>query len=85
MSTGPPVVVLPPAADGGRQVTVRGERVGTAYDLFDVLDLVHRAGLPAEDQAVDDPELIEWRGGGPYDFDRGTEDGAAGRGGAAGR
>ncbi|MEU5595595.1 hypothetical protein [Streptomyces sp. NPDC020298] len=71
MSTGPPVVVLPPAADGGRQVTVRGERVGTAYDLFDVLDLVHRAGLPAEDQAVDDPELIEWRGGGPYDFNGG--------------
>jgi hypothetical protein len=68
MSTRPPVVVLPPASDGGRQVTVRGEPTGTAYSLFDVLDLVHRAGLPGEDRAVDDPELIEWRGGGPYDW-----------------
>ncbi len=68
MSTRPPVVVEPPAPDGGRQVTIHGERTGTAYSLFDVLDLVHRAGLPGEDRAVDDPELIEWRGGGPYDW-----------------
>ncbi|MFF4015246.1 hypothetical protein [Streptomyces sp. NPDC001843] len=84
MSTGPPVVVLPPAADGGRQVTVRGERVGTAYDLFDVLDLVHRAGLPAVDQAVDDPDLIEWRGGGPYDWNGGAAEAGADRGGTGG-
>lgn len=59
--------MLPPQSDGGRRVTVNGERVGTAYNLFDVLDFVHRAGLPAEeDRAVGDPELIEWRGGGPY-------------------
>ncbi|MEV6941529.1 hypothetical protein AB0N07_05880 [Streptomyces sp. NPDC051172] len=63
----PPVVVLAPQADGGRRVTIRGKRVGTAYTLFDVLDFLHSAGLPAdEDRAVDDPELIEWRGGGPY-------------------
>lgn len=62
----PPVVVLPPASDGGRGVTIHGERMGTAYSLFDVLDFLHRAGLPAEDRAIDDPELIEWRGGGPY-------------------
>ncbi|MDN0198768.1 hypothetical protein [Streptomyces sp. S.PNR 29] len=68
MDTRPPVVVLPPAADGGRRVTIHGERVGTAYSLFDVLDFLHQAGLPAEDRAVDDPELIEWRGGGPYDW-----------------
>ncbi|MEU0830387.1 hypothetical protein [Streptomyces sp. NPDC005969] len=43
-------------------------RVGTAYSLFDVLDFPHRAGLPTEDRAIDDPELIEWRGGGPYDW-----------------
>jgi hypothetical protein len=67
MDVQPPVVVLAPQADGGRRVTVHGERVGTAYNLFDVLDFLHSAGLPAEeDQAVDDPELIEWRGGGPY-------------------
>ena len=68
MSTRPPVVVLPPASDGGRQVTIRGEPTGPADTLFDVMDLVHRAGLPGKDQAVDDPELIEWRGGGPYDW-----------------
>ncbi|MFC5213824.1 hypothetical protein [Streptomyces coerulescens] len=68
MSTRPPVVVSPPESDGGRQVTIRDEPTGTAYSLFDVMDLVHRAGLPAEDRAVDDPELIEWRGGGPYDW-----------------
>lgn len=49
-------------------MTVHGERMGTAYSLFDVLDFLHRAGLPAEDKAIDDPELIEWRGGGPYDW-----------------
>ena len=68
MSTRPLVVVQPPEPDGGRPVTIRGEPTGTAYSLFDVMDLVHRAGLPAEDRAVDDPELIEWVGGGPYDW-----------------
>ena len=64
----PPVVVLPLSPGGGRRVTIHGERMGTAYSLFDVLDFLHRAGLPATDRAVDDPELIEWRGGGPYDW-----------------
>jgi hypothetical protein len=68
MDERPPVVVLPPSSDGGRQVTVHGERVGTAYGLFDVLEFLREAGLPTEDRAVDDPELIEWRGGGPYDW-----------------
>ncbi|MEV6750487.1 hypothetical protein ACIQCQ_40910 [Streptomyces sp. NPDC088394] len=31
-----------------------------------MLDFLHRAGRPSEDRAIDDPELIEWRGGGPY-------------------
>lgn len=55
-------------AGGGRRVTIHAEPDGTAYSLFDVLDCLHvRACLPArEDLAVDDPELIEWRGGGPY-------------------
>ncbi|MCZ0991686.1 hypothetical protein [Streptomyces diastatochromogenes] len=64
----PPVVVLPPAQDGGRRVTIRGEHMGSAYSLFDVLEFLHRAGLPTADMAIDDPELIEWRGGGPYDW-----------------
>ncbi|WP_432135311.1 MULTISPECIES: hypothetical protein [unclassified Streptomyces] len=64
----PPVVVLPPSQDGGRQVTVGGEAVGVAYSLFEVLDLLHSVGLPATDTAIDDPQLIDWRGGGPYDW-----------------
>jgi hypothetical protein len=71
MDERPPAVVLPPAPDGGRRVTINGKRVGTAYSLFDVLELLHAAGLPTHDTAVDDPELIEWRGGGPYDWDDG--------------
>ncbi|MFG2555813.1 hypothetical protein [Streptomyces sp. NPDC048581] len=78
MNTRPPVVVLPPASDGGRQVTIHGKPAGTAYSLFDVLDLVHRADLPTEDRAVDDAELIEWRGGGPYDWNEADTPGTAG-------
>ncbi|OIJ98510.1 hypothetical protein BIV23_29600 [Streptomyces monashensis] len=62
----PPVVVLPPEQDGGRRVTIRGEHVGTAYSLFDVLEFLHRSGLPPADTSIDDPELFEWRGGGPF-------------------
>ena len=60
-----PVIVHPPQEDGGRRVVIRGEHVGTAYTLFDVLEFLRRAGLPEADTAIDDPELIEWRGGGP--------------------
>ncbi|WP_234042417.1 hypothetical protein [Streptomyces marianii] len=49
-------------------MTIHGERMGTDYSLFDVLDFLHHAGLPSEDRAIDDPELIEQRGGGPYDW-----------------
>ena len=72
MDERPPVVVFPLAEDGGRQVTIDGEPVGTAYSLFEVLDLLHGAGLHAEDRAVDDPALIEWREGGPYDWNDGA-------------
>jgi hypothetical protein len=68
MDERPPVVVHPLSLDGGRRVTIHAERVGTAYSLFDVLEFLRRAGLPDEDKAIDDPELIEWRGGGPYDW-----------------
>ncbi|WP_436849402.1 hypothetical protein [Streptomyces massasporeus] len=55
-------------------MTIRGERIGVAYSLFDVLDLLHREGLPTADTAVDDTELIEWQGGGPYDWNSGAPD-----------
>ncbi|HEX5567626.1 MAG TPA: hypothetical protein VFY14_11995 [Streptomyces sp.] len=62
-----PVVVHPPGPDGGRRVTVRGEQVGTAYHLLDVLEFLRRAGLPEArvhgHRGIDDPDLVEWRGG----------------------
>lgn len=59
------MIVHPLSPDGGRRVTIRGEPVGTAYDLFDLLEFLRRAELPEADTAIDDPDLIEWRGGGP--------------------
>ncbi|WP_425264957.1 hypothetical protein [Streptomyces yokosukanensis] len=58
-------MVQPPSPDGGRQVTIGGEFVGIAYHLLDVVELLRRTGLPETDTTVDDPILIEWRGGGP--------------------
>ncbi|WP_305965201.1 hypothetical protein [Streptomyces sp. IMTB 2501] len=42
--------------------------MGTVCGLFDVLDFLHRAGPPSAHAAIDDPELIDRRGGGPYDW-----------------
>ncbi|WP_306337614.1 hypothetical protein [Streptomyces sp. KL118A] len=58
-----PIVVHPPTADGGRQVTVRGQDVGVARSDRDLTDLLRRAGLGEADIALDDPHLVEWRGG----------------------
>lgn len=57
-------MVHPPDA-GGRLVTVRGERVGRARSTADLLEFLRRTGLDPDDVTLDDPELIEWRGGGP--------------------
>jgi hypothetical protein len=46
--------------------------MGTAYSPLDVLDFLRRAGLPADDRDLDDADLIEWRGGGPYDWNDGV-------------
>lgn len=60
-----PVVVYPPAAGGGRRVRAAGSILGTAYGEADLLEFLRRAGLDPEDVRLDDPDLIEWRGGGP--------------------
>ncbi|MGK5631045.1 hypothetical protein [Streptomyces sp. URMC 123] len=64
MTGHPPVVVHPPTS-GGRRVSVRGHDVGRALRPEDVLEFLRRAGLEEGAAALDDPELIEWRGGGP--------------------
>jgi hypothetical protein len=59
-----PVVVYPPAQGGGRRVRVDGAILGTAYGEADLLEFLRRAGLDPDAVRLDDPELIEWRGGG---------------------
>ncbi|WP_406411366.1 hypothetical protein [Streptomyces sp. NBC_01614] len=44
-------------------MTIRGEQVGIAYHLLDVLEFVRHAGLPEAHEGIDDPELVEWQGG----------------------
>lgn len=58
-----PVVVHPPGPEAGRRVTIRGEQVGTAYHLLDVVEFLRHAGLPEAHMGIDDPDLVEWRGG----------------------
>ncbi|MYU18233.1 hypothetical protein GTZ78_48035 [Streptomyces sp. SID8361] len=64
MAEHPPVVVHPPSPSGGRRVTIRGEIVGLAHGPGDVAEFLRRAGLDENVVALDDPVLIEWRGGG---------------------
>ncbi|MGW5121878.1 hypothetical protein ACWEQ8_41645 [Streptomyces noursei] len=65
MSEHPPVIVHPPTPSGGRRVTVHGQIVGLAHGRGDVAEFLRRAGVadPAHDVSLDDPRLIEWRGG----------------------
>ncbi|MFJ6572449.1 hypothetical protein ACIQNU_34080 [Streptomyces sp. NPDC091292] len=81
MSWHAPIVVGPPAPDGGRRVTVRGESVGVARNDRDLVEFLRRAGLGDADMALDDPHLVEWRGGGSHvwgaaDSQDGAEDGS---------
>ncbi|MFE1956356.1 MULTISPECIES: hypothetical protein [Streptomyces] len=61
-----PIVVHPPAPEGGRHVTVRGRPVGLAHSDRDLTELLRRAGLGEADTTLDDPHLVEWRGAGPH-------------------
>ncbi|MFI6106581.1 hypothetical protein [Streptomyces sp. NPDC051310] len=58
-----PVVVHRPSPGGGRRVTVRGQIVGLAHNDADLLEFLRRAGLDESDISLDDPHLVEWRGG----------------------
>ncbi|MFF5494257.1 hypothetical protein [Streptomyces aquilus] len=66
MATDHPVVIYPPAEDGGRRVRIGGHFVGIAYGLLDVVAFVQEAGLQEWDEMdVVQSSLIEWRGAGP--------------------
>ncbi|MCF6521938.1 hypothetical protein [Streptomyces sp. JJ36] len=60
-----PIVVHPPAEDGGRRVDADGETLGIAYSDRDLTEFLRRAGLDPDSVRLDDPLLVEWRGGGP--------------------
>ncbi|MCX3062830.1 hypothetical protein [Streptomyces beihaiensis] len=59
---GYPQVVVHAGQPGGRRVTIRGEDAGLARSFDDVVEFLRRAGL--DDAPLDDPEFVEWRGGG---------------------
>jgi hypothetical protein len=61
----PRVIVQPPSPSGGRRVRIDGTILGVAYRPGDLLEFLRRAGLDPDAVRLDDPELIEWRGGGP--------------------
>ncbi|MFJ2237951.1 hypothetical protein [Streptomyces sp. NPDC087859] len=66
MATDHPVVVYPPAADGGRRVRIDDHFVGIAYSVLDIAAFVQEAGLQDWDEMdVVRSSLIEWRSGGP--------------------
>ncbi|GGO51897.1 hypothetical protein GCM10012287_34980 [Streptomyces daqingensis] len=60
-----PIVVHPPSPSGGRRVTADGRILGLAHDTRDLAEFLRRAGMDVGSVRLDDPELIEWRGGGP--------------------
>lgn len=60
------IVVHPPAPKGGRRVTADsadGDELGFAHGIADLVGILRRAGLDPDQVRLDDPVLIEWRGG----------------------
>ncbi|AJC58559.1 hypothetical protein GZL_05986 [Streptomyces sp. 769] len=52
-------------------MTADGQPLGLARNVADLLEFLRRAGLDPEDVRLEDPSLIEWRGGGPEVWDAG--------------
>ncbi|NGO72839.1 hypothetical protein [Streptomyces boncukensis] len=71
-----PIIVHPPDAEGGWRVVAGGRTLGTAHHVYDLLDLLQEVGLEPADVHLDDPGLIEWRGGGAYSWEPGSGDSA---------
>lgn len=65
MAPDPPVVVYPPDEEGGRRVEARGQLLGVATN---VMELLEEVGLDPASVRLDDAQLIEWRGGGAWDW-----------------
>ncbi|MDG4861425.1 hypothetical protein P8605_25145 [Streptomyces sp. T-3] len=63
-----PIVVFPPKAGEGRRVAVRGVPLGIANSDRELVEFLRRAGLNEADVALDDPHLVEWRGGSAHQW-----------------
>ncbi|MFG2557804.1 hypothetical protein [Streptomyces sp. NPDC048496] len=46
---------------------MRGEILGLAYSDRDLVVFLEGAGVLAPELALDDPGLVEWRGGGTHE------------------
>lgn len=60
------IVVHPPSPMGGRRITADradGDDLGFARGIADLVVILRRAGLDPDQVRLDDPVLIEWRGG----------------------
>ncbi|MET7700324.1 hypothetical protein [Streptomyces sp. NPDC005485] len=69
MVSAQPIVIYPPAVDGGRRVRAGDQFLGMAYGLLDIAEFLRRAGIEDADEAyVAAAGLIEWRGGGPEEW-----------------
>ncbi|WP_431983141.1 hypothetical protein [Streptomyces qinglanensis] len=66
------VVVHGPDSEGGRRVVARGQILGTAYNVFDVLSFLEQVGLDPATVRLDDADLIDWRGGGAWEWAPGS-------------
>ncbi|KUM74100.1 hypothetical protein J7F01_01325 [Streptomyces sp. ISL-22] len=71
MASAQPIVIYPPAEDGGRRVRVDDRFLGIAYGLLDIVEFLRLAGLEdVDDLWVRQSGLIEWRGSGPDEWEQ---------------
>ncbi|MFC7309643.1 hypothetical protein ACFQVC_36200 [Streptomyces monticola] len=63
-----PIVVFPLVAGEGRRISVRGQPLGVAHSDRELVEFLRGAGLNEADVALDDPHLVEWRGGRPHEW-----------------
>ncbi|GGT15390.1 hypothetical protein [Streptomyces chromofuscus] len=69
MASAQPIVIYPPGEDGGRRVRADDRFLGMAYGLLDIVEFLRLAGLDdVDDDWVRQSALIEWRGGGPDEW-----------------
>ncbi|MET9593164.1 hypothetical protein ABZY45_19825 [Streptomyces sp. NPDC006516] len=70
MSPAAKLVVYPPDENGWRHVRYDGRAIGIAYRPADIRVFLAAAGLDDADSVdLTDPDFVEWRGGGPEEWE----------------